>query len=411
MVNQANTEKQNVDALHVLTNSPAFKQLCKVPSTNLIPMVYGGVGENDLTTIMASLCDPRRNGTVANHLVVAWLGSLLNLDSRKRYEVTVERNWRTVRGRYLDMLIDVRASVPSRRWVVGIEAKIEASESDDQIQDYQRAIASRFKEANIRKLAFLTPDGREPQTGEAHNDKECPWIVVTYASFSTACRKVLKTREKHLGECEKLLLAHTATYIEEHLGGAMTKSQKLIKDLYTNPEMRRGIDQILLGQYRPTMRTLVYEKLLPAIRKNWRAESVEVVWHFPQKAVSPREFNMRGDHMPKGLYYMLYSATPGVSGSVDKGDAVQMLIMGYNNRAYPDLCMTSSVKKAVTQWQNEYPEISTEDRREWGPWTGAWAGEKYTLSDLGDEDCDALLKLYGEARMAFRKFDNWAKRK
>lgn len=116
--------------------------------------------------------------------------------------------------------------------------------------------------------------------------------------------------------------------------------------------------------------------------------------------------------MPKGIYYMLYCATPQAGRSVDKGDAVRVLVMGYDDRSnHPELSMAGAVKKTVTQWQSSHSEQSKEACRQWGPWTCLWGSETHNLLDLGDKDSEALLELYNQARIAFQQFEKWARRK
>jgi hypothetical protein len=163
----------------------------------------------------------------------------------------------------------------------------------------------------------------------------------------------------------------------------MTKTEKLIAELLENSETKLGIERIQRASILPTMRSLVYEKILPRVRQI--AGNVEVAWYYPGNEASPGEFNFKHEKFPQGLYYMLYCAEK--KRGVQVGDEVSFLVMMYSRNGDQELSVTQQTRKLVNAVK--WPEMEGPSHR-WGPWTCLWAGAKYRLQDLDDADAEAL---------------------
>ena len=374
-------EGQYEDAINAVLGEKAFRDLCKKEEFNVVRMLYPTVRENDFTRLIMSLCDTQGNGAIAERFVVAWLGGILQLDGRRPYDISAECNWRTPEGRFLDLLIKIsprKGNGGSR--VIGIEAKINAAESGNQLRDYQNALAKVFEGGAQRTLVFLTLDGREPVTHEP-NHRKCSCHTLSYSSVAKACLTV--SERQGLSKDEKLVLEHLASYIDNYLGGPMTKTEKLIAELLKNSETKLGIERIQRASTLPTMRSLVYEKVLPTVRQI--AGNMEVAWHYPVNEASPGEFNFKHEKLPQGLYYMLCCAEK--KRDVRVGDEVSFLVMMYSHDRNPELSATRKAERLVKKVQ--WPDAKG-PCHQWGSWTCLWAGAKYRLQDFGDVDAEAL---------------------
>jgi hypothetical protein len=374
-------EERYEDAINAVRRAKSFRDLCKKEEFNVVRMLYPTVHENDFTRLIMSLCDIQGNRAIAERFVMAWLGDVLQLDGRRLYDISAECNWRTPEGRFLDLLIKIsprKGSGGSK--VIGIEAKINASESGNQLRDYQNALAQVFKGATQRALVFLTLDGRYPMTHEP-NHRKCPCHILSYSSVAKACLTI--SGWQGLSKDEKVVLEHLASYIDNYLGGSMTKTGKLIAELLKDPETKLGIERIQRASTLPTMRSLVYEKILPTVRRI--AGNMEVAWHYPGNEASPGEFNFKHEKMPQGLYYMLCCAEK--KRDVRVGDEVSFLVMMYSHDRNPELSATRKAERLVkkVQWSDAKGPC-----HQWGPWACLWAGAKYRLQDLDDADAEAL---------------------
>ena len=388
------TEQQDLSAIRAVCQAQSFKDLCKLEGINLVKILHETFRENDFTRLIRFLCDPRTNGMIEDRFVVSWLKPLLRspLSLRRRYDVTAECNWQTPSNRYLDLLIKIRPRGECA-WstIVGVEAKINASESDNQLRDYQDALAREFNGDAQHLVVFLTTDKRGPTT-HSPNHRTCPCVSAGYLSIAQACRAVLKGNQGTLDPCERLLLEHTASYIDNHLDGPMTKTEKLIKGLLNDPTTRPGIERIQRASYVPTMRSLVYEMLLPKIRREI-GNDIEVAWHHPKKEASPGEFNFRHEHLAQGIYYMLHCGE--TTRAVNVGDEISILVMAYDDHNNPDLSITRKTRHAL---DHHLKLPASEGRcRPWDDWTCLCVGKTYVLKDLGNTDSEALADAYVDA--------------
>jgi hypothetical protein len=64
-------------------------------------------------------------------------------------------------------------------WIIGIENKPYASESEDQIRDYQDEIERRYNNFLIKKIIFLSKDNSQPVTGNFDN-QNVPIVTMGY---------------------------------------------------------------------------------------------------------------------------------------------------------------------------------------------------------------------------------------
>ena len=312
--------------------------------------------------------------------------------SRRRHIVQAKFNWLTSGGRYLDLLLKVKethASSPSV--IIGIENKIEARESEDQIADYQSALILAFPRL-MRKMFFLTPDGRPSQTSNVRINNECPCTDVSWITIIQACRSKFP---KCNGDTRHLL-DNLANFIEYRVlqGESMTnKAQTLINELMRDPNCAQGIRYIRDGSdYVPTIRNIMYEQVLPLIRE--KVPYVEIEWHYPKNNRRPHEFNFnhfefnrsisRIRWLPVKFYYMFYARDR----NPDIGKEIGLFLMARREGRLSKRAQNAieTIKKNLPQSENEL--------RQWDKWTCLWAGEEVRLINLRDNDLESLKNVY-----------------
>ena len=125
--------------------------------------------------MLAWLLDPRGWHGLSDRFALGFLSAVLagcGMDSGLPLRVDeVHREFSTGSGS-IDILIRVRYG--DTGLIVGVENKIDSPEGDRQLVRYAQGLARRFPR-DLLVLAFLTPDGMEPQLRPT-----CPTVTVTY---------------------------------------------------------------------------------------------------------------------------------------------------------------------------------------------------------------------------------------
>ncbi len=92
--------------------------------------------------------------------------------------------WTTLRGRRIDVLIELYDKSESLIAVLGLENKLYSPEQEAQLKDYQFALAETFKDLP-KILIYSTPDGKKAHT--AFENNECPHVCISYSGFQLTC--------------------------------------------------------------------------------------------------------------------------------------------------------------------------------------------------------------------------------
>ncbi|MBI5767423.1 MAG: PD-(D/E)XK nuclease family protein [Verrucomicrobia bacterium] len=121
------------------------------------------------TRTLAWLMNPNEEHGFGDRLLLAFLRRVFRLASGTRLvgDIRVESETRDdACGDRLDIDISGEWRLPNekvQRWLVIIEAKIDADEGEDQCRRYEEKC--RGRSADERRLVFLTVDGRAPKSG------------------------------------------------------------------------------------------------------------------------------------------------------------------------------------------------------------------------------------------------------
>lgn len=126
-----------------------------------------GLHETAHTRTLAWLMNPAGNHGFSDILLRAFLKRIFGLDTEPQLaDVNIMNEVPVGESRdRLDILMKGTWTLAGRRkdqWMVAVEAKIEATEGEDQCARYEVHLREAIKSANRHRFVFLTQDGRAP---------------------------------------------------------------------------------------------------------------------------------------------------------------------------------------------------------------------------------------------------------
>lgn len=390
-----NTNYNNVDCLTDFVKTQEFDKLKQwgekiyVDKTqfNIIDFFQSNFNENAWSDIFSYLLNSKKD----HSLQQSFLRKLLfNVDNEeiKRFkkklplssnsETVTVREWLTDDGRRIDIMVLVKDKTNKTHSVVGIENKLDSKEGDNQLMDYQNAIAKRYSTCENKILLFLTPDGR---TGETSDDnKDCQCISVSYESIIKVCGEILKESPDQSVE---YLIRSMKSYIETMINTENMNAEisNLVKQIYKDKENREAIK--LLINYRPNIEN-VFEELEKKCSK-WNkfyicchesSKTTEFKLHTSNLDILSEELNI-------GFCYMLHFD----GGNPDIGDEFIL-------RLFMQVDKSKLSKEDIRELQ-EYFEFgeSLNEKKDWWEWKTIWTGDSYILKDLDDKDVEGMFRV------------------
>ncbi len=187
---------------------------------------------------LANILDPRRPHGFGDLCLRAFIRAAVEASETKAFQspeassltslnihlmdlqgAIVRRDWRQI-----DLLIDIPNSNRSPGLVIGIELKIDASESKGQLKKYERILQDAWP-SKPRLLLFLTKAGDEAADEGTEN-----WIKLTLESVVTALQAVVVKRKVE-PQANALLEAYLSMLRRHHLSDE--KLEKLAADLWS----------------------------------------------------------------------------------------------------------------------------------------------------------------------------------
>jgi hypothetical protein len=337
--------KQDVKAFKALVTSSEFKRIvthCRRPRT-ILGILQEAFHEIVLTRFLRFFCDTSESHGLRDTFVREWLKAIPKSPfvlSKAKCKIDAHFNWlakaNSGTNRYVDLVLVI--SQKGTRAIIGVETKIDAVESEKQLEDYQRALSKSFNSVRNKYLFYLTPDGKANRTGSKLS--ECQCFDISYNTIIIASKKILMTIRNLVGPDAtrtRTLLTDLAQFLDGDVmkNQQQVKIEQMVRKLEDNEDTSRALDILKSLKHQTTIRSFVYEQLLPRIRQAFK--DVEVEWHYPNGSVRPREFNFAHSDINKALpkkaryklLYMLYSAAD----RPDAGDTVSVYLMVHSGRA------------------------------------------------------------------------------
>lgn len=294
-------------------------------------------------------------------------------------------NWRTPDSkRYLDVLVIGRRRIRPT-CVLGIENKFDAPESPQQIGDYQRALDKEFGDLP-KALLFLSRTGEPPTT--ADESAKCRAIPVSHRHLCDTFRQL-----SPVAAVKPLLNGYLDHLTKE--AQMAEQVEELILKLLKNPKHRGAM--ALIRTHNPSFSRRVLAGLVSRIEQSV-SYGAKLEWTHPG-GENPHEVNIAigdlneklrgvgaiGKEHGEGIHYMLKCGDQ-YHGAVTIGDRFDLLIMLQTKR-----------HKTLDRMKTLILPSDKRERRRWGPWHCLWAGNTYTLADLGKRDKTGLAELVADA--------------
>jgi hypothetical protein len=202
------------------------------------------------------------------------------LPSENQTESICITEWKTEKGRRIDILIKVIDNLGNIKAVIGIENKVDSGEQKDQIRDYQKSLIHSFP--NIPKVMFyLTLDGKFSETSD--NKEECPYFTVSYSNISSVCSEIIQETS---GQAQ-LFLTVLKNHIDKITNTKVMDKEAIqhIKNLYKNREYREAFK--LINEYSPNVKNIFQE-----ISKSEKFPADTLVDYYPRTNSNPHEFKV-----------------------------------------------------------------------------------------------------------------------
>ena len=149
----------------------------------------------------------------------------LEIYTRDLADATVRREWNNI-----DLLIEIPpASAGDEGWVVAVEAKINAEESEDQLPRYSDTLSRTYKNNDRERWKvvqiFLTPDGRLPS-----EENQALWNPLDFGQVVDGLAECAASGASINSESESLLVAYIDMMRRHHLNN--DKLEELAKRLW-----------------------------------------------------------------------------------------------------------------------------------------------------------------------------------
>ena len=270
------------------------------------------------------------------------------------FHVTATPEWYTDNRKRVDVLLVFRLNWSDPPFlVIGIEGKIKASESPEQLAQYQKAINEAFPEIP-KGLVFLTRGGDEPTSADLKN-RNCPVKQLSWASLCKAPKSLLGK-------------SPFAQEFTDHIKGHLSPS--------TGAEAKQSCQ-------------FLENHLRPAIEGAFSPGRLKFAWANPNSA--PDEFNFSDaliDKLTVGKNFQVFFMFYCPSGVPQPGSQMHLLVMAYKSPRF------GRVLSARVDDMARFLPPREGGRFEWGPWKSLWSCGCVTLQDMGAKSTSDLLDMF-----------------
>lgn len=172
------------------------------------------------------------------------------IDSMSIRSVEVFREWN-----HIDLLVSVE-TFDDGELVIAIENKVDAEQSEKQLEKYRQLVDAQFKDAKHRLFIFLTQREQEPE--------DDAWAVATYAQVHDVLEECIEEQRSVIGAEPRVLLDHYLRLLKESFM-ENTEIAQLARKIYQKHS--RALDIIL--EHRPD----ALQSLTDAIAQKMEAAS------------------------------------------------------------------------------------------------------------------------------------------
>lgn len=393
------------ELINKLTDTSEFKKLQTIGiqihdsqrQFDLLTVYEELIDEMALSRLFAYLLDSTQNhklGQSAFRQLLRTIPELIkfsnSLAPEDETETICATEWKTENLRRIDILIKLIDSKGRVKAVLGIENKVDSGEQNNQIRDYQKSMNIAFP--NLPKyLIYLTPNGRLTQTDDENND--CPCISISYDVLSIVCKEISSNASGQ----GQVFLSVLQNYIDKQANNKLMdkKALQLIRKLYSDNNYRQAIK--LLSQYTPNTKTVfdeVIEKFLITKDLPFEIDNVFFQYH-PKTSLTPFEFKIYIHDLTvighnKGFHGIYMLRCDNSNPDIDDYFTLR-LVVGFFNKKEKSTLQKQTIRDKTISSFSLPNSLGTNKHR--GGWTCVWTGDRYKLSDLGDNDVKGLNNL------------------
>ena len=298
--------------------------------------------------------------------------------------------WKTEKGRRIDILIKLIDRNGNTKGVIGIENKVGSGEQENQIRDYQNSLIIGFQ-GLPKFLLYLTPNGRITRTSDENS--ECPCLSISYNIISTICEQIIRNSN---GQAQ-VFLSVLKNHIDKLTNDLIVDKEveNLLSELYKKAEYRQAIK--LIGQYSPSLKK-VFDMISYSIKNEENISFIsndQCIDYHPRKSQNPQEFKIRPDRLSEicqseGLdaWYILRCAN--TNPDIDDIFTLKLAVWDKNQKDKDPTARQAFAEKVQNAFSFGYP-LNT--NKNWSQWICVWTGNNYKLSDLGSDDFIGLKSL------------------
>jgi hypothetical protein len=380
------------EQVRLLLQAPDFKKLCQLSTElsahrkfNVFRFADKTISENAWSRVFAWLLNSTEDHDLGTLPFKTWLQlgfeEQLGVTEFARNEdiILTRTEVPTEEGRRIDILVNVLDNRSRTKAVIGIENKVWSREQDFQVADYQADLNKRSPHSAIKRLVFLTPDGRKSTT--ADDNSRCKCVPASYNTITDLCGAL--SRSKKCNRNLVNLLKQMKSYLEKEITGTR-ETKKLVHRLYAEKKYRAALR--VISQNMPSTFD-VFAKLKEHVENALRKRKVEPPSWWPPQGGNPHDVRLiptelgRLTKRGRGRFEVNYSLTCDED-EPDIGDRFKLIVAAY--------CYNKAAVQKAKEFRGTPPETRPwrEDTR-WF-WVTIWIGNEYRLKDLGRADAKAL---------------------
>ncbi|MEI7910841.1 MAG: PD-(D/E)XK nuclease family protein [Verrucomicrobiota bacterium] len=241
----------------LIVNCPEFERLeALLGGFNLFQVLKFEHGEIRHSNVLAWIVDPNESHGLDSSFLKKWLMRVIHeasgqavapvaavdIDAWQLQDVEVRREWQNI-----DLLL-VLSFANQEQWVICIENKVNASQSDGQLLKYRTQVEKMFPHAKHRIYLFLTKNNEEPD--------DDAYVAASYTQVHKVLKECLQAKSHVIGTEPKVLLENYIRLLEEKF---MDESEiaRTARKIYQ--QHRRALDVIF--EQRPDNLKLVSDKV------------------------------------------------------------------------------------------------------------------------------------------------------
>jgi hypothetical protein len=208
-----------------------------------------GISDQELkhSNMLAWLSDPDGTHGLGDRFLREFLISITDTDNRSTLDpvdVATARfgDVRVFRERQrLDLLVVIPNSESPMPWILAVENKVNATQSEDQLFKYRKRLEKHYEGAK-RLLVFLTKEEEQPD--------DAGWIPLRYSDVLLALDTAVESVGNSISREPALLLQHYRTILREDFMSELSASNS-IEEKCRKIYQEYGDALELLFQYRP----------------------------------------------------------------------------------------------------------------------------------------------------------------